>query len=97
MRLLCPWDLCRSAPPTVTFTFRFMEGGPARFDPPDLGDWPQITLDSTAHAARRVDLDILTPESVAQWRPGETLLLSGHLLTGRDAAHARLVDLLRRR
>src|SRR4051794_37528190 len=70
--------------------------GPARFDPPDLGDWPQITLERTAHEARRVDLNTLTREEVANWRPGETLLLSGLLLTGRDAAHKRLTDMIRR-
>lgn len=71
-------------------------GGPANFEAPDLEDWPKVTLERTAQAARRVNLDTLTPEDVARWQPGETLLLSGHLLTGRDAAHARLFDLLRR-
>jgi len=71
-------------------------GGPARFDPPDLRDWPEIALDRTAHVARRVDLNTLTREEVATWRPGETLLLSGPLLTGRDAAHKRLTDMIRR-
>ena len=68
--------------------------GPARFEPPDLRDWPEIALDRTEHAARRVDLDRLTREEVAGWQPGETLLLSGRLLTGRDAAHKRIADLL---
>lgn len=70
--------------------------GPASFDPPDLADWPDIALEKTAHAARRVDLDHLTREEVATWRPGETLLLSGRLLTGRDAAHKRMTDMLAR-
>ena len=68
--------------------------GPARFEPPDLSDWPEIALERTAHAARRVDLDTLTREQVESWRPGETLLLSGRLLTGRDAAHARIGKML---
>lgn len=68
--------------------------GPARFEPPDLGDWPEIALERTAHAARRVDLDMLTRAEVESWRPGETLLLSGRLLTGRDAAHARIARML---
>jgi fumarate hydratase class I len=69
--------------------------GPARFEPPDLSDWPEIALDRTKNAARRVDLDRLTREEVQSWRPGETLLLSGHLLTGRDAGHARLAEMIR--
>src|SRR5215204_3176607 len=70
--------------------------GPAILDPPDLQDWPEIVLDRTAHVARKVDLDRLDRDEVATWRPGETLLLSGRLLTGRDAAHKRMADMLRR-
>ena len=70
--------------------------GPAQFDPPDLGDWPEIALDRTAHIARRVSLTTLTREEIATWRPGEILLLSGPLLTGRDAAHKRLTDMIRK-
>jgi fumarate hydratase, class I len=69
--------------------------GPARFDPPDLDDWPLIDRDTGARA-RRVHLDGLDRDAVSQWRPGETLLISGRLLTGRDAAHKRIVDLLER-
>jgi fumarate hydratase class I len=69
--------------------------GPATLVPPDLDDWPVITRDS-ATAARRVRLDDLDREAIREWRPGETLLLSGRLLTGRDAAHKRIVDLLER-
>ena len=68
--------------------------GPAHFTPPDLSHWPEIALERTRHMARPVDLDRLTRDEVASWRPGETLLLSGRLLTGRDAAHRRLADLL---
>jgi fumarate hydratase class I len=75
-------------------TFVLDGSGPARLDPPDLGDWPQIALDRTARVARKVDLDTLTREDVAAWRPGETLLLSGRMLTGRDAAHQRMVQML---
>ena len=67
--------------------------GPARLPTPRPEDWPDITL-SGSEQARRVDLDTITPEQARDWRPGETLLLSGHLLTGRDAAHKRLIDLL---
>ncbi|MGQ9660351.1 MAG: fumarate hydratase [Thermochromatium sp.] len=67
--------------------------GPVRLDPPRLEDWPAITW-SPDHMARRVNLDGLTRAEIARWRPGERLLLSGRLLTGRDAAHKRLADLL---
>jgi fumarate hydratase class I len=69
--------------------------GPVALDPPRLEDWPEIAYDAAA-GARRVQLDGITPEEIATWRPGERLLLSGKLLTGRDAAHKRLVDLLSR-
>jgi fumarate hydratase, class I len=68
--------------------------GPARLAPPDLSLWPQIVLEGTGAAARRVDLDQLTKAEVASWKAGETLLLSGRLLTGRDAAHARLAQMI---
>jgi fumarate hydratase, class I len=67
--------------------------GPARLDPPDLELWPKLTYQAAADA-RRVNLDALTREDVAAWRPGERLLLSGKMLTGRDAAHKRLSQLI---
>jgi len=74
----------------------FLDGsGPARLDPPDLGDWPDVHWTPAADA-RRVDLDALTPAEVAGWKPGDRLLLNGRLLTGRDAAHKRIVDMLTR-
>jgi fumarate hydratase class I len=66
--------------------------GPVMLDPPSLEDWPRLTYD--ASKGRRVDLDTLTREDVASWKPGETLLLNGRLLTGRDAAHKRIVAML---
>jgi len=69
--------------------------GPADLVPPKLADWPELDYDPTA-GARRVDLDGLTRDDIAAWQPGERLLLSGRLLTGRDAAHKRLKDLLDR-
>lgn len=66
--------------------------GPALLTPPKLEDWPVIT--QSASTARRVNIDSLTKQDVAAWKPGETLLLSGKMLTGRDAAHKRIVDLL---
>ena len=70
--------------------------GPARFTPPDLSDWPEILLDKAGAQARRVDLDDLTPEVIGSLTPGETLLVSGTLFTGRDAAHKRMVEMLDR-
>ncbi|MDP6982989.1 MAG: fumarate hydratase [Candidatus Latescibacteria bacterium] len=69
--------------------------GPAAFEPPDLSEWPEIDFD-LGDDVRRVDLDTLTPEDVQTWKSGDTLLLSGKLLTGRDAAHKKLIDLLER-
>ena len=69
--------------------------GVAEFQPPRLEDWPNITWDAGA-IARRVNLDTVIPAEVATWKPGETLLLSGTLLTGRDAAHKRMIDLFER-
>ena len=69
--------------------------GPADLAPPSLEEWPQITWEAGGDA-RRVDLDAITKEDVASWQPGERLLLSGKLLTGRDAAHKRIQDLLSR-
>ncbi len=66
--------------------------GPAHLQPPKLEDWPEITRD-VGSQVRRVNLDTVTAEDVADWQPGETLLLSGKMLTGRDAAHKRLVEM----
>ncbi len=69
--------------------------GPAQLEPPRLEDWPQITWD-VGPRARRVNLDTVTPADVMQWQPGETLLLSGKMLTGRDAAHKRMIEMFAR-
>ncbi len=68
--------------------------GPVYLDPPSLDAWPKLTYDVSG--ARRVNLDTVTREEVSSWKPGEVLLLSGKLLTGRDAAHKRLTDMLNR-
>ncbi len=68
--------------------------GPARFDVPSLEDWPKLTLDFAS--SKRVNLDTLTKQEIATWKAGERLLLSGKLLTGRDAAHKRMVDMIAR-
>jgi fumarate hydratase class I len=67
--------------------------GPAALDPPDLELWPKLTYQPSSES-RRVNLDALTREDVAAWKPGERLLLSGRMLTGRDAAHKRLSQLI---
>src|SRR5215813_5298866 len=66
--------------------------GPVALDPPSLEDWPKLTYDTSK--ARHVDLNTVTREEVATWKPGEVLLLNGKLLTGRDAAHKRMTDML---
>ena len=63
--------------------------------PPDLNDWPDVTWVPN-QGSRRVDLNKVTTEDVQAWQPGETLLLSGKLLTGRDAAHKRISEILAR-
>ena len=68
--------------------------GPALQQPPSLDDWPEISWEAGPNS-RRVNLDTLTRTDVAEWQPGETLLLSGKLLTGRDAAHKRIDSLLK--
>ena len=65
--------------------------GIAKLDPPDLSLWPDVQW-TPSPSARRVNLDTLTREEVASWQPGDTLLLNGKLLTGRDAAHKRIAD-----
>ncbi|WP_148715940.1 fumarate hydratase [Chitinolyticbacter meiyuanensis] len=67
--------------------------GPAVLEAPKLEDWPAVTWTPSA-AATRVDLNTVTREEVASWQPGQTLLLNGKMLTGRDAAHKRIVDML---
>ena len=68
--------------------------GPVALEPPSLEDWPKLTY--SPQNARRVDLDTITKEEVATFKPGEVLLLNGRMLTGRDAAHKRMVDMLNR-
>ena len=67
--------------------------GPAYLPAPDLSKWPKVDWKPSPEAVR-VDLDALTPEIVASWKPGDRLLLNGKMLTGRDAAHKRMVDML---
>src|SRR5450631_3992937 len=70
--------------------------GPAYLDPPSLDLWPDVKWAPDYNKSKKVDLDTLTKEEVASWKPGDTLLLSGKMLTGRDAAHKRIQDMLAR-
>lgn len=70
--------------------------GPAKIEMPDLADWPADIAATARGAMRQVSLDTLTKADVTHWRPGERLLLSGKLLTGRDAAHRRMAEMMRR-
>ena len=67
--------------------------GPAHLVPPNLEDWPEITWEAD-ESVRRVNLNEVTQEDIATWKPGDTLLLSGKMLTGRDAAHKKMTDIL---
>jgi len=67
--------------------------GPAILTPPSLDEWPEVTFEVGANT-RRVDLNTVTPEDVQSWKPGETVLLNGKMLTGRDAAHKKMVEML---
>ena len=67
--------------------------GPAYLEPPKLSEWPDVQW-TPEKAAKRVDLDMLTPEVVQSWKQGDRLLLNGKMLTGRDAAHKRIADML---
>jgi fumarate hydratase class I len=74
--------------------FHLDGSGPAKLTPPSLEDWPKVTWQADAATATRVDLDSLTKAQVAAWTPGQKLLLNGKMLTGRDAAHKRIADML---
>ncbi|NRT58323.1 fumarate hydratase [Sphaerotilus uruguayifluvii] len=72
-----------------------MDGsGPVYMDPPSLDLWPNVNWAPDYNKSKRVDLNTLTPAEVASWKPGDTLLLNGKMLTGRDAAHKRIQDML---
>ncbi|PAT37066.1 fumarate hydratase [Vandammella animalimorsus] len=68
--------------------------GPVHLEPPSIDLWPKLDWQPNTEQSQRVDLNTLTKEQVASWKPGQTLLLSGKMLTGRDAAHKRIQDML---
>src|SRR3546814_10800852 len=69
--------------------------GPAYLEQPNLAEWSDVNW-TPDKAAKRVNLDTLTKEEVASWQPGDRILLNGKMLTGRDAAHKRIQDMLSR-
>jgi fumarate hydratase class I len=73
--------------------FELDGSGPAELEAPKLEDWPEITWE-VGDSVRRVDLNTVTREEMKEWKPGETILLNGKMLTGRDAAHKRMVDMI---
>jgi fumarate hydratase class I len=75
--------------------FELDGSGPAQLEAPNLEDWPDISWE-TDESVRRVNLDTVTQQDIEQWKPGDTLLLSGKMLTGRDAAHKKMTDILAR-
>lgn len=74
--------------------FHLHGDGPAKLEAPKISDWPQVAWKADTEKSKRVNLDTLTAEEVASWTPGQTLLLNGKMLTGRDAAHKRIADML---
>ena len=88
-----PVGLIPNCAATRHVEFTLDGSGPAVLTPPRLEDWPQVTWEAGGDA-RRVNLDAITKDEIATWRPGDRLLLNGRLLTGRDAAHKRIADLL---
>ena len=74
--------------------FHLDGSGPVHLEPPKLEDWPDVTWKADTNLATRVNLDTLTKAEVAAWKPGQVLLLNGKMLTGRDAAHKRIQDML---
>jgi len=74
--------------------FHLNGAGPAILPVPNLDDWPDVAWKADTEKSKRVDLDTLTPEEVASWQPGQTLLLNGKMFTGRDAAHQRIQQML---
>ena len=88
-----PVALIPNCAATRHIEFELDGSGPAEFIPPRLDDWPQVTWRPDANAIP-VDLERVTREEIARWKPGDRLLLSGRMLTGRDAAHRRIREMV---
>ena len=91
---LQPVALIPNCAATRFVTFKLDGSGPVHLTPPGAQVWDDIPDALPELGGKRVDLDTLTPQEAATWKAGELLLVSGKLLTGRDAAHKRLSDLL---
>jgi fumarate hydratase class I len=89
----CPVAMIPNCAATRHVHFELDGSGPAKLTPPSLDDWPKISF-SLGEGARKLNLATVTREEVATLKPGETVLLSGKLLTGRDAAHKRIADII---
>jgi fumarate hydratase class I len=87
-------DMIPNCAATRHVHFHLHGDGPAKLEAPSLSDWPDVTWTPDTKKSKRVNLDTLTAEEVAGWKEGETLLLNGKILTGRDAAHKRIQDML---
>lgn len=88
-----PVALIPNCAATRHLEFSLDGSGPASLTPPALEDWPQVTWQAGADSIS-VDLDTVTADEIASWKQGDRLLLSGKMLTGRDAAHRRIQELL---
>ena len=95
MRPIKPVAIIPNCAATRHVHFVLDGSGAAEFKPPRLEDWPKITWHAGS-TARRVNLDTVTQQETESWKTGETLLLSGTMLTGRDAAHKRMAEYFER-
>ena len=89
-----PVAMITNCAPTRHAHFVMDGSGPVYLEAPSLDLWPQVEWTPNTETSKRVDLNTLTKEEVASWKPGQTLLLNGKMLTGRDAAHKRIHDML---
>ena len=89
-----PFAMIPNCAATRHIHFHLHGDGPAKLEAPSLADWPDVTWTPDVQKSKRVDLNALTPAEVASWKPGDRLLLNGKILTGRDAAHKRIQDML---
>ncbi len=92
-----PVGLIPNCAATRHIHFKLDGSGPAKLIPPVLTDYPDVNWQPDEESAIRVNLDNLTKNDLSKWKMGERLLLTGHLLTGRDAAHKRLCDMIKKK
>ncbi|MDA9690115.1 fumarate hydratase [Betaproteobacteria bacterium] len=92
-----PVGLIPNCAATRHIHFKLNGSGPAKLTPPVLSDYPNVNWQPDEGSAIKVNLDNLTKNDLSKWKMGERLLLTGHLLTGRDAAHKRLCDMLKKK